>query len=82
MNKLKLYTPAELKASGWLKRQLEIQADSLSGIVLCLVPEQLGKALIHQKAQAKHGGNNQNHCCYCHNISSNYAHRTQSTGMS
>ncbi len=31
MNKLKLYTPAELKASGWLKRQLEIQAESLSG---------------------------------------------------
>ena len=31
MNKLKFYTPAELKASGWLKRQLEVQAESLSG---------------------------------------------------
>lgn len=31
MEKFKLFTTSELKPSGWLKRQLEIQADGLSG---------------------------------------------------
>ena len=58
------------------------EPDRLAATVLHLTPEQLGEAFVHQVAEAEHHRHDQNNTCNTHDVSSNYAHRTQSTGMS